>query len=153
MNRGRKPEGREMPKELFDELNAVRIIDRKLKMQLLAVERLETILMPKSFDYSKDRVQESHIDNLTEVTISIAKARNKVRKLQGDLLAAIDNNYAWIGRLDNEDQKDVLIDRYINCLSQEKTGVHLSYSLRRVQTIENKGKLALVKVKSVRKKS
>lgn len=136
---------KEMPRTLYKKLNRVREADKKLKQKLLLLEELETILMPNAIRYDIEKVQTSPVDNLAEVVIKIATLRVKIQKMQAEILQAIEDNTNWINAIDDDNQKCVLMCRYINCLTQEKTARRLNFSLRYVQKLEVKGKTELTK--------
>lgn len=146
MQRGRKPEGKEMPPDLFRKLIQARLLAKRIKRQKLIIEALETILLPNSPQIKADKVQESPVNNLEEVAVEIIEAKKKLVLLQGEMLEAVRYNIRWIEMIENENVKDVMVCRYIDFCSQEETGVHLHYSVNHVQRLENKGKKELTRI-------
>lgn len=117
-------------------------LTKRIKRLKLKLEELETILMPKAIRYDIDRVQHEPVNNLEDLTIRISELRTKIRKLQGDLLKAMDETVEAFDALADQ-AREVMYCRYIRLLSQSETAMYTGYTKRHVQRLEREAKKKL----------
>ena len=102
--------------DLFYRLHRVEDIDAKLRCVKMKIERLESCLQGHAIRYDTDKVQTSPQDPVAEVMASLDKLLDQKKRLDLEMVQAVDDTAALIDALKDNRQRLILHYRYMACL-------------------------------------
>lgn len=117
-------------------LSKVQQTDRLISRLKSTIVTLRAGLTSQSYELKPDKVQTSGPkDSISETFAQIDELEEEIRQNIIDLNSWKKDTYGRIGRLDDLDQQNVLIARYIEGLKWEKVSVAINFSISRVYEI------------------
>lgn len=124
-------------------LNKVQQTDRLKRRLLSTIATLRAGLTSQSYELSPDRVQTSGPkDTLAETFAKIDELERKINQNIEDLKSWTEEAFDRIRRVENLDQQNVLIARYIEGKKWEQVSVEINFSSSRVFEIHGAALLA-----------
>ena len=103
------------------------------------IAELRSCLLPGAIRYDKDRVQSSPSDQLSDTMAKIDEMERQVEDLKAERSALIIRVNNMIEKLDNDIERAVLTEWYINRTKPSRIASNIGYSERRMYHYKKEG--------------
>lgn len=110
------------------------------------IAELSSCLLPSAIRYDKDKVQSTPRDQLSETVAKINEMERQVEELKAERSALIINVNNMIEKLDNDIEKAVLTEWYINRTRPSRIAGNIGYSERQMYRCKREGVRHLAKI-------
>lgn len=128
-------------------LNKVQQTDRLIARLKSTIATLRAGLTSQGYELKPDKVQTSApVDPLAETFARIDELEREIQQDIVDLDNWKKDTYERIGRLDDLDQRNILIGRYIQGKSLEKVAFEINFSTRQVTRVHGIALIAFAEV-------
>lgn len=119
-------------------LSQALVLDRKIKTKLAELSELESLAYTVKAINNGERVKSAKINNSNATIDKIIDLRNDINFEIDNLVDLKRAIKKVINKLDNDVYKNVLINRYVSCLTFEQCAVVLNYDVRYIYKLHNR---------------
>lgn len=141
---------REMQDEDLDEVYSFLMGPHLKRLEIARKENiiaeLRRCLLPGAIRYDKDRVQSTPSDQLSETMAKIDEMEKQVARLRADRSALIIQVNSMIEKLENDIERAVLTEWYINRERPSLIAENIGYSERQMYRYKNDGVRHLARI-------
>ena len=128
-----------MDKEVYSFLNSARVLHWRWLRLKAKHDELELGLLPAAIRYDKDKVQTSPEDAISKIVAEINELEKEMALTQLAKRQQIEEIDKAINRLESEEQKTVLVLRYINRVPVTKIAELMGYAEPTIYKFMNQG--------------
>lgn len=128
-----------MDKEVYSFLNSARVLHWRWLRLKAKHDELELGLLPAAIRYDKDKVQTSPEDAISKIVAEINELEKEMALTQLAKRQQIEEIDKAISRLESEEQKTVLVLRYINRVPVTKIAELMGYAEPTIYKFMNQG--------------
>lgn len=128
-----------MDKEVYSFLNSARVLHWRWLRLKAKHDELELGLLPAAIRYDKDKVQTSPEDAISKIVAEINELEKEMALTQLAKRQQIEEIDKAISKLESEEQKTVLVLRYINRVPVTKIAELMGYAEPTIYKFMNQG--------------
>lgn len=131
---------------LYSILSKPESIKRTIRQLNQKINDTRLMMLPRAIQYDNEKVMSSPSDPMLKYAEKIDEYIQQKDKLDAEYLLARERVYELVDKLNNDDMKDIIIARYIDCISLYKMETYINMSKSKIYKLYSKSISILEKI-------
>lgn len=135
-----------MTNELYTILSKPESIKRTIRQINQKINDTRLMMLPRAIQYDNEKVMSSPMDPMIKYAEKIDEYTRQKEKLEADYLIARERVYDLVEKLNNEDMRDIITARYVDCITLYKMESYINMSKSKIYKLYSKAISLLEKI-------